>query len=178
MHGLVFASLRDYSVELLGATRAAGLWGDRVFAVDESYDDEWFLAQLDRIAGAAGEPRLQVEHGFGVFAAKHTFARLYPDYYAESGDVFTFLLGVEERIHQLVRATIPGARPPHLHVRPLDPIGVLISYTSARGLCGLLEGLVAGTADALGDDVEVEQVLCMHEGDPGCVFTVVASTDG
>ena len=177
MHGLVLASLRDYSLERLGESEAAELWGDRMFATDESYDDEWFLAQLDRLAAAVGESRRGIEHGFGVFAAQHTFARLYPDYYAESGDVFTFLLGVEEKIHQLVRATIPGARPPHLHVRPLEPVGVVISYTSARGLCGLLEGLVAGTAATLGDDVAIEQVLCMHEGDPGCTFTVVASRD-
>jgi hypothetical protein len=177
VHGLVFASLRDYSAERLGTAEADELWGDRVFARDESYDDEWFYAQLDRLAVASGEPRRRVEHGFGVFAAQHTFAQLYPDYYEQSGDVFTFLLGVEEKIHQLVRSTIPGARPPHLHVRPLDPVGVIISYTSARGLCGMLEGLVVGTAAALGDDIAIEQVLCLHEGDPGCMFTVVASRD-
>jgi Haem-NO-binding len=178
MHGLVFASLRDYSTERLGDAQAGELWGDRVFAADDSYDDEWFAAQLDRLAAATGEPRRQVERGFGSYAARVTFAQLYPDYYAESGDVFTFLLGVEKKIHELVRATIPGARPPHLNVTPLEDVGVLISYTSVRGLCGMLEGLVVGTAEALGNGVAIEEVLCMHRGDPGCTFTVVASEDG
>ena len=178
MHGLIFAGLRDYSVERLGEERAAALWADRVFAIDESYDDEWFVAQLERLAAATGESRPQVEGGFGIFAARRTFAGLYPEYYAASEDVFQFLLGIEEKIHELVRATIAGARPPRLHVQRLGGEGVLISYTSERNLCRLLEGLVRGTAEELGPPVDVEEVQCMLHGDPGCVFTVVASERG
>lgn len=173
MHGLVFAALRDYTVERLGEERAAELWIDRVFETSEAYDDEWFVAQLDRLAGATGETRAHVDIGFGAFAGRTTFALLYPSYYAESGDVITFLLGVEERIHALVRTTIPGARPPRLHVHPLKEAGVLISYTSERRLCRVLEGLVLGTAEKLGETVDVDEVQCMQRGDPGCVFTVL-----
>ncbi len=178
MHGLIYAGLRDYSVDRLGKERANELWIDRTFEVAEAYGDEWFAAQLERLAAVTNESRAQVEHGFGVFAARKTFAGLYPDYYAESADVFEFLLGIGEKIHELVRATIPGARPPHLHVQPLGETGVLISYTSERRLCGLLEGLVVGTAAELGNEVVIEQIQCMLRGDPGCVFTVVASGDG
>ena len=129
MHGLIFGALQDYSAERLGA-RAAELWVDRVLALDQSYEDEWFVAQLERIASATGDTRTQTERGFGVFAAQTTFAGLYPDYYAQSGDVFEFLLGIE-KIHELVRATVPGAaaaapcsaarrrrRPDFVHLRP------------------------------------------------------------
>lgn len=173
MHGLVFAALRDYTVERLGEEPAAELWRDRVFEVTDAYDDEWFAAQLDRLAGAAGETRDRVDIGFGAYAGETTFASLYPDYYAENGEIVGFLLGVEERIHEVVRSTVPGARPPRLHVHALGDNGVLISYTSERGLCRLLEGLVRGTAAKLGDAVAVEEVQCMRRGDPGCVFTVL-----
>lgn len=173
MHGIVFAALRDYTIERLGEERAAELWVDRVFEVGEAYDDEWFAAQLDRLAAATGETRARVDTGFGAFAGKTTFARLYPSYYTESGDVLSFLLGVEDRIHELVRTSVPGARPPRLHVHPLEETGVLISYTSERRLCRLLEGLVLGTAEKLGEDVDIEEVQCMERGDPGCVFTVL-----
>ena len=53
MHGLIFSSLRDYSIERLGA-EAVGLWNDRVFETTGSYDDEWFAAQLERLAVATG----------------------------------------------------------------------------------------------------------------------------
>ena len=71
-----------------------------------------------------------------------------------------------------MRATIPGAYPPKLHVQPLNQAGVLVSYTSERRLCRLLEGLVRGTAEHYGETLVVEEIQCMRRGDPGCVFTV------
>ncbi len=172
MHGLIFTSLRDYTVELVGAEQAAELWADRVFEPTEAYDDEWFVAQLERLASTTSESRATVERGFGAYAARETFADLYPGYYDESADVFEFLLGIEEKIHGLVRTTVPGARPPHLNVQPLGDTAVIVSYTSERKLCNLLEGLVRGAAARLRQTVDVEQIQCMHRGDPGCVFTV------
>ncbi len=173
MHGLIFAGLRDYTAVQLGEERAGDVWSDRVFELTGAYDDEWFSAQLERLALATGEPLNEVQRGFGVFAARETFLRLFPEYYEASDDTFAFLLGIEEKIHQLVRATIAGANPPRLHVQQLSELGVLVSYTSERKLCRLLEGLVRGTADYYGDDVVVEEIQCMYRGDTGCVFTVV-----
>ena len=172
MHGLIFASLRDYTAVRLGEEQAAELWADRVFETTEAYDDEWFAAQLDRLVVAAGDSKEEVQRGFGSFAAQSTFARLYPAYYQESANTFTFLLGIEEKIHELVRATIPGAYPPKLHAQPLGKDSILVSYTSERQLCRLLEGLVLGTAEHYGEPLVVEEIQCMHRGDPGCVFTV------
>jgi predicted hydrocarbon binding protein len=57
-------------------------------------------------------------------------------------------------------------------VQPFGAAGVLVSYTSERRLCRLLEGLVLGTAEHYGETLAVEEIQCMHQGDPGCVFTV------
>lgn len=176
MHGLIFASLRDYTALRLGEKRTAEIWADRVFELTEAYDDEWFAAQLDRLVVATGDSNDAVQRDFGSFAAQSTFAGLYPAYYDESANTFAFLLGIEEKIHDLVRATIRGAYPPKLHVRPLGELGVLVSYTSERGLCALLEGLVRGTAAHYGDEVVIEEIQCMHHGDPGCVFSVLRSS--
>jgi hypothetical protein len=172
VHGLIFSSLRDYTELRLGEEQASEIWADRVFETTEAYDDAWFAAQLERLVVATGSSNEEVERGFGSFAAQSTFARLYPDYYEASADTFAFLLGIEQKIHELVRATIPGAYPPKLHVQPLGEIGVLVSYTSERRLCCLLEGLVSGTAEHYGETLVVEEIQCMHLGDPGCVFTV------
>jgi len=173
VHGLIFASLRDYTVLRLGEERAVELWANRIFETTEAYDDERFSAQLEGLVVASGDSMDEVQRGFGSFAAKSTFAGLYPGYYAESTDTFTFLLGIEEKIHELVRATIAGAYPPKLHVQPLGEVGVLVSYTSDRRLCDLLVGLVLGTAEHYGEAIVVEELQCMHLGDPGCVFTVM-----
>ena len=173
MHGLIFASLRDYTALRLDEERAVELWADRSFETTEAYDDQWFAAQLDRLVTASGDSIDDVQRGFGNFAARTTFAGLYPAYYDASADTFAFLLGIEKKIHELVRATIPGAHPPKLHVKPLGELGVLVSYTSERRLCRLLEGLVLGTAEHYGENLLVEEIQCMQHGDPGCVFTVM-----
>ena len=177
MHGVVFAALRDYSFETLGRERAEELWFDRTFSPTEVYDDEWFAAQLDRIAAAKAEPRDAVARDFGVHAARTTFVDLYPDYYATASDVFDFLLGLEEQIHESVRAELPGAQPPRLSVQRLDE-GVQISYESERRLCSVLEGLVHGVAAKLGPAVDTDETECMLRGGSRCVFTVVASDRG
>ena len=51
--------------------------------------------------------------------------------------------------------------------------GVLVSYTSERQLCRLLDGLVLGTAEHYGETLVVDEIQCMHRGEPGCVFTVM-----
>jgi V4R domain len=71
-----------------------------------------------------------------------------------------------------VRATIPNARPPELHVSEHGADGVTIDYSSPRQLCVLLRGLAEGTARHYGERAEIEEVTCMRRGDPGCRFEV------
>jgi hypothetical protein len=79
---------------------------------------------------------------------------------------------VEERIHDLVRATIPDAAPPRLHVTPLGRHDVVVTYTSERRLCRLAEGLVDGVADYYGENARIEHPQCMLRGDLACALFV------
>jgi hypothetical protein len=149
------------------------MWaGEPQYLATDAYPDENF----ERILGRASEhlrvPEPELLRGFGSFAAETTFRLLYPDFYKDSSGTRQFLLDVEERIHHLVRATIPLASPPKLHVVPLGAHGVMVSYTSDRGLCDLVHGLIRGTARHYGERFAVEQVQCMHRGDPACAFSV------
>ncbi len=171
MHGIIFASFRDFARDSFGSA-LDGVWREQDYLPGESYDDEEFLRLLGRACEGTGLAAKDMLRRFGVFAGSRSFAALYPDYYAKSGNTRTFLLSVEERIHELVRSTIPYARPPHLQVRPLGEEGVVISYTSERRLCALLEGLVAGTAEHYGERLTIREVQCMHRGDAGCAFLV------
>jgi hypothetical protein len=62
-------------------------------------------------------------YGLGVFTAETTFARLYLAFFAQTPTPRAFLLTVEERIHELIRATIPRAGPPRLAIAPLGEEG-------------------------------------------------------
>jgi hypothetical protein len=167
VHGLLLFTLVEFARQSRGA-----LPGEPVYAADAEYPDEAFADLVDRAAAATGRTRAELLREFGRHTALTTFPRLFPDYYASRKGARSFLLGVEDQIHELVRATIEFARPPRLRVAPFGADGVVISYTSERGLCDLLEGLVHGTAEHYGEELQLEQPQCMHRGDIGCVFFV------
>ena len=173
MHGVIFASYSDYVIARFGAETARAVSaGEPIYLLSEAYDDERLLELLSRTEEATGTPTDSLVRDFGVFTAQTTFARLYPAFFDVAGAARPFLLTIEERIHELVRATIPDARPPELRVSPLADDGVEIQYTSPRRLCSLLAGLVEGTAIHYGEDAAIEQPECMHRGDPACRFEV------
>ena len=178
MHGLIFRGFRAFADEAAGGV-AASVWeGEPEYLATESYPDERFFDLVGRTCEVLGAERRQLLLDFGSFTGRYVFSSLYPDYYAEAGGTSAFLLCVEGRIHQLVRDTIPKAYPPRLQVRPLGSSGAMVSYTSERGLCDLLEGLVLGVAAYYGESVDVQQVQCMHRGDLGCAFAVQPVSSG
>lgn len=152
---------------------AEAIWaGEPQYLATDAYPDEHFDRVLKRASDQLGMPASDLLRRFGSFAAETTFRLLYPDFYKDSRETRQFLLDVEGRIHRLVRATIPLASPPKLHVVPLGAHGVMITYTSERGLCDLVDGLIRGTARHYHERFTVEQVQCMHRGDSACAFVV------
>jgi hypothetical protein len=127
---------------------------------------------IGRAAEAAGRDVDDLVYAFGVFTGATTFTRLYPAFFAIAPSARDFLLTVETRIHELVRATIPNARPPQLSVSELGSDGVTIDYSSPRQLCVLLRGLAEGTARHYGERSQIEEVTCMRRGDAACRFEV------
>lgn len=173
MHGVIFASFRDYVSAAFGGETAAKIFRDEPpYRVSESYPDPRLLALVRRTAEERDVDAATIEHDFGVFASETTFARLYPALFAICGSARDFLLTVETRIHELVRATIPLAGPPALDVTELAEDGVQIVYTSPRQLCVLLRGLTEGAARHYGERIEIEETSCMRRGDSACTFAV------
>ena|SRR5919108_6100523 len=173
MHGVIFASLREYVTAAHGNEFARDVFaGQPSFAADEAYPDETLVRLIDHAAQASGRGVDAVLHDFGVFTAITTFPRLYPAFFSVAPSAREFLLTVEARIHELVRATIPNAVPPQLTVAALDGDGVSIVYSSPRRLCVLLRGLVQGTASHYGEQASLDEQTCMHRGDDACSFEV------
>ncbi|MDQ2982376.1 MAG: heme NO-binding domain-containing protein [Actinomycetota bacterium] len=173
MHGVVFTSFRDYVSDTFGAeTAAAVMNGEPVYLLSESYPDDRLLGLVARTAEQTGNDPDQIVHDFGVFTGEKTFTRLYPAFFAISPSARQFMLTVETRIHELVRATLPKAGPPELEVSELGEDGISIVYTSPRQLCVLLRGLTEGTARHYGEQTQIEETTCMLRGDPACTFQV------
>ena len=176
MHGVVFTSLRDYLTDEYGGDVAEGVFrGQPLFLLSESYDDALLHDLTATAARSVGREVDDLVHDFGVFTAQTTFVRLYPAFFAIAPSAREFLLTVETRIHELVRATIPEAAPPQLHVKEHGPNGVAIEYSSPRRLCVLLRGLVQGTARHYGQTAVIAEPTCMLRGDETCTFEVTLS---
>jgi Haem-NO-binding len=173
LHGVIFTSYRDYLTEAYGADLTREIFAQEpIYLLSEAYRDERLLDLISRTAEARGRSADEVVHDFGVFTGETTFTRLYPAFFAIAPSAREFLLTVENRIHELVRATIPNAVPPRLSVSELDADGVSIEYSSPRQLCVLLRGLVEGTARHYGETVTIDEVACMRQGAPSCRFEI------
>lgn len=173
MHGLIFASFRDYLVTEHGAGVANDVTaGEPQYTLSEAYPDEQFLALLERARARTALPLDELLFEFGVFTAATTFARLYSVLYRISPTARDFLLTVETPIHDVVRVALPEARPPQLAVTELGEDGLEIVYTSPRRICAMLRGLVEGTGRVYGEALDVEEPECMHRGDPACRVVV------
>lgn len=177
MHGIIFASLHEYCREELGSDAATRIFDRGFYSMREAHADEELGRLLERTADERGVELDELLRDFGAFTAERTFAGLYPAYFEVAGGTLPFLLTVEDRIHELVRATIPNARPPELRVRPGDEGSVLIDYASPRRLCRLLEGLVVGTGRYFGERAAVTELECMHRGAPECRFEMRVEAD-
>lgn len=176
VHGVIFASFRDFVLSSFGPERAKEILAGRpVHLMSEAYPDEDFLELVSHTCTVTGSELEPLVKEFGTFAGGRTFPRLYPAFFSIAGGTRPFLLTIEDRIHELVRATIPNAQPPQLVVEPRGEDGVSITYASARRLCVLLAGLLEGTAEQYGETIRYEQVRCMHRGDEACVFDVTIS---
>jgi hypothetical protein len=173
VHGVILTSFRDYLVSAHGNDTATGVFGaEPEYLLSESYPDESFLRLVELAAAHTGLESDEIVFELGVFTAEVTFARLYPAFFDVSSSTRDFLLTVETRIHELVRATIPNAGPPRLDITPLGDDGVSIVYESPRRMCVLLRGLTEGAARHYGEHAEMEERACMLRGDPACAFDV------
>lgn len=169
VHGLIFASFRDYlhtehGPEVVRAVTA----GEPQYTLSEAYPDEQFLALLGPACEHTGLDLDALLFDFGVFTAAMTFGRLYSVLFSASPSARDFLLTVETPIHDTVRVAMPDARPPRLAVTDHGADGLEIVYTSPRRICQMLRGLVVGTGRIYDERLEVEEPECMHRGDPAC----------
>jgi len=173
VHGLIFTGFKTFVASEYPDVSEWVWEGAPKFLATSAYSDEQFEEMLAKTVQLTGDPRRVVLRRFGIFTATSTFRLLYPAYYASHSSTVSFLLDIEQQIHEVVRRTVPGSAPPRLDVKALTTGGVSITYTSPRMLCELLEGLLVGVSRYYGEEITIDQPLCMHRGDEaGCTFFV------
>ena len=69
-----------------------------------------------------------------------------------------------------VRKLYAGAACPHFGIGEEDDGAMTLRYHSARRMCALAEGFIAGSAGYWCETVEVEHASCVERGDRHCEF--------
>ena len=178
MHGIIFGELKKLVDTKVGGDtwrellKNAGL-GAKVYMPITEYPDQEAMALLGALATRTGqEPRAILEQ-FGEFIAPDLLA-LYRHMVKPEWRTLDLLENTEETIHRVVRLRNPGARPPELRTdREGDE--VLITYSSARRMCGVAVGIVRGLAHHYAETIEIKELSCMHEGASACRILVKRS---
>jgi hypothetical protein len=179
VHGIVHAELRDYATARIGAQRwselldEAGL-GGKVYLLSETYPDEELTSLLQGLARATGETPDELLERFGA-ACVPGLLRTYGTFVDTSWRTIDVVEHTERVIHRTVRLQHPGADPPRLRTVRAGPDEVHVIYASPRRLCAFGVGVIRGLNHHFGDNVEVDQPLCMHRGDTHCEIVVKAA---
>lgn len=174
MKGVLFNVVEDVVTEVM----SADAWDDIVERAEVSgaytslgnYPDE----ELGRlVAATAAQAELSEADTLrlsGRLGFKHLAERA-PQLLVGLDDWRAVLGSLDDIIHPEVRKIYPESDVPGFDTID-DGDGLLVTYTSKRGLCALADGLMTGTGAWFDVTLVVVHESCIHEGDPACVMRV------
>jgi heme-NO-binding protein len=171
--GIVFNLLEDVVCAQYGddtwdrVLQAAG--DDGVYTSLGSYPDDKVFALVTAAASALGQSEDHVLRWFGR-QSMPLLAERYPMFFAGLTGTRPFLLTLNDIIHPEVRKLYPGAYVPTFEFDSSSPDLLIMGYRSERKLCALAHGFIEGAADFFSEEAAGTQRLCMHRGDPKCLF--------
>jgi hypothetical protein len=175
MKGVVFNLLEA----VVTAEHGAAVWDDLLDAAGVSgaytslgnYDDAEIEALAAAAANALSIERNDVLRWFGQKAIP-VLAGLYPDFFKPHDSAKPFVRGVNDIIHTEVRKLYVGAACPHFGIREHDDRALSMTYRSARRMCALAQGFIEGAAAYYCEEVELEHLACVDDGDAACEFRI------
>jgi methyl-accepting chemotaxis protein len=126
---------------------------NKVFTPTEDIEDTQALAFVDYIANSLNENPNEVWRQIGSDNI-NTFSKDYPAFFRYK-NLYSFLKAMYD-IHVVVTKRVPGAKPPILHVEPLDENIAIMTYSSPRGMFGYFHGMLEGASKYYKEDINVE----------------------
>jgi len=175
MHGMIFGELKKLVDTKLGGDSwnqllaDAGL-GSRIYMPVGEYPDQEMVALVEAVSRKTALDARAVLEMFGEFIAPDLIT-LYRHLVKPEWRTLELLENTEATIHRVVRRRNPGARPPELKTAR-NGNEVLITYASARRMCGVAIGIVRGVAAYYREVVEIEELNCMSLGASACRILV------
>ncbi|MEM6708778.1 MAG: heme NO-binding domain-containing protein [Pseudomonadota bacterium] len=180
MKGIVFNLLNEMVEERFGLAAWDALLTetrlDGIYVASATYPDAELMALVAAASDATEIPTALLVHAFGEYMAPK-FAERYPVFFDGHRCLKSFLLTVDEVVHVEVRKLYPEANLPEFRYEDRGDNSLTMIYRSPRKLCGLAEGLIAGSAKHFGQRYTLRHDVCMHRGSDHCVLELTLLPD-
>ena len=171
MYGLVNQSIKNLLIEAHGKTTwdqiRAEADAPEDYAPLEPCDDSVTYNLVGAPARILGQPADALLYQFGVYWVERIATVHYAEMMNTSGTDFSSFLKNLDQMHERMRVTFPGYRPPSFRVLELDDARLQVDYYSSRqGLLPFVEGLLQGVASHFGRNLTITLVPDAPHGLP------------
>ena len=136
-----------------------------------SYPDKEIFALVASAAKLTAQEPSAILRWFGQ-AAIPLLERRYTEFFTPHDTARDFVLSVNEIIHPEVRKLYSGTGCPSFHFDKDEKGRLILGYRSPRRLCQLAHGFIEGATIHYREDVVVEHLSCMNDGDAVCRLAV------
>ncbi len=177
MQGSIFTTLSKMVIDKWGIET----WNELLDTIKPSskgiytkgmqYDDSEMTALIGALSKKTNIDTPSLVRTFG----RYLFIHLYnssPTNLSHIDNLKDFLLSIDLVIHKEVKRVYPQAYLPSFDYS-ITPDGDLVMfYHSKRKLCYLSEGLILSAASHFGEEVQITQPECMHNGAEKCKLII------
>jgi len=162
MKGILFTEFLDMVEEQFGADMVddiieeSNLPSGGIYTSVGTYDGKEMGTLVQALSEQTNIPVPALLYVYG----KHLFGRyvmLFPEFFANVTDLFTFLEEIEAVHHVEVRKLYPDAQLPRIVAERVNDTTLVVDYSSPRPLGDLMEGLTQGAIDYFGENVTVNR---------------------
>lgn len=122
-----------------------------------TYDHNEILAMVTRLSELKSIPINDLVQAFGKHLLMR-FTKLYPNFFDNVNDTFSFLDTIENHVHVDVIKLYPDAELPSFTVERPDKMSLIMSYQSTRPFAMLAQGLIEGAAEYYNDNISINMV--------------------
>jgi hypothetical protein len=177
MKGIINKGIQEmveakYGAEIWEKIKSLAGCEEPFFAIGLNYPDDMTTALVKAASEVSGLSAETILLEYGKFMVPNTLKKYYPTYFVLAGSSpRQFLLNMD-RIHDQATRSISNAMPPRFDYEELPNGRLLMHYNSNRGLCIVLRGLILGVGDLFNQNLQVQEIACMHKGSRRCTMEV------
>lgn len=169
MKGIVFTEFLEMVEEKFGyqmvdqIIEGSDLESEGIYTGVGTYDHSEIVQLLTNLSTQTEtDPDLLLKE-FGKFLF-NTFLRLYPRFFEEADNVFSFLESIDTYIHVEVQKLYPDATLPRFNTEMQEDGSFKMIYESERKMSALAEGLISSTIRHYDENLTIERELLNEEG--------------